>query len=112
MNNTATFQTQQAGVTRDNGFQLTNELRAAMVRALSLDSEQHRFVPFVFLDYGAGWNHAPNNTAWMAMAAIGPRFTYQVSRYASFRFTFGVPMERVGQTGQELRSQFSATATF
>lgn len=106
-----------SGVTRDNGFQLTNELRAptlgaAMVRALGLDSEQHRFVPFVFLDYGAGWNHAPNNTAWMAMATIGQGFAYQVSHYASFRFTFGVPIVRVGQTGQELRSQFSATATF
>ncbi len=106
-----------SSTTRDNGFQLTNELRAptlgaAAMRAWGLNSEQHQFVPFVFVDYGAGWNNAPNNTARMTMVTVGPGFTYQFGRYMSVRFTFGFPVRQSGQTGPELRPQFSANATF
>jgi hemolysin activation/secretion protein len=106
-----------SSTTRDNGFQLTNELRAstlgaAAMRALGLDAEQHQFVPFVFIDYGTGWNNAPNNLARMEMTTVGPGFSYQFGRYMSLRFTFGVPVRQSGQTGPELHPQFSATATF
>ena len=43
---------------------------------------------------------------------IGPGFTYQLDRLLSMRFTYGVPLQRVGFTGDTLRSQFSVTLTY
>jgi hypothetical protein len=43
---------------------------------------------------------------------IGPGLSYQLERYLTVRFTYGVPLQRVGATGDTLRSQFSATLTY
>jgi hemolysin activation/secretion protein len=106
-----------SGVTRDNGFQLINEVRAptlgaAITRAVGLDSEEHQFVPFLFIDFGVGWNRLASNGARVAMTTIGPGFSLQLSRYASLRFTVGLPVQKVGPTGPELVSQFSVSGTF
>ncbi len=106
-----------SGVTRDNGIHLINEFRAptlgaAIARAVGLDSETHPFVPFLFVDYGAGWNHRDSSGSWVAMTTIGPGFSLQLTRHASFRFTYGIPVQKVGPTGRELLSQFSVSTIF
>jgi hemolysin activation/secretion protein len=76
---------------------------------------QDQFQAFVFFDYGIGWNHiAPgaSNDSWLSEMSIGPGFTYQLDRYLAMRFTYGVPIQRVGLTGDTLRSQFSVTLTY
>jgi hemolysin activation/secretion protein len=108
------------GATRDEGFQMLHELRAPAfqpnVPALfGMRGWQDQFVPFVFFDYGIGWNHpAPgtSNDSWLSEMSIGPGFTYQLDRYLAMRFTYGVPIQRVGFTGDTLRSQFSVTLTY
>ena len=106
-----------AGATRDNGFQLINELRApaltpALPHAFGLEGENDQLVPFLFLDYGAGWNHLTHSSSWMEMTTIGPGFSYQFSRFGTIRFTYGFPLQLVGHTAPILRPQFSATFTF
>jgi hemolysin activation/secretion protein len=109
-----------AGATRDEGFQTTHELRAPSIQPniparLGAPGWQDQFVPFVFFDYGIGWNHPPpgtSNDSWLSEMTIGPGFTYQLERYLTMRFTYGVPLQRVGFTGDTLRSQFSVTLTY
>jgi hypothetical protein len=43
---------------------------------------------------------------------IGPGFTYQLDRYLAVRYTYGVPLQRIGATGDTLRSQFAVTLTY
>jgi hemolysin activation/secretion protein len=109
-----------AGATRDEGFQTTHELRAPAFHPnlpglFGAPGWQDQFVPFVFFDYGIGWNHpAPgtSNDLWLSETTIGPGVTYQLDRYLAMRFTYGVPLQRVGFTGDTLRSQFSVTLTY
>ncbi len=109
-----------AGATRDEGFQMTHELRAPAIqpnlpRLFGAEGWGDRFVPFVFFDYGIGWNHAApgtSNDLWLSEMTIGPGFTYQLDRYLAMRFTYGLPLQRVGFTGDTLRSQFSVTLTY
>ncbi len=105
-----------AGATRDNGLQLMNELRApafalGLPRALGLDDDDP-FVPFLFVDYGAGWNHLAHTSSWMELTSTGPGFSYQFSRFGAIRFTYAFPLQRVGHTAPILRPQFTATFTF
>jgi hemolysin activation/secretion protein len=109
-----------SGATRDEGFQMTHELRAPAIqpnlpRLFGGEGLGDRFVPFVFFDYGIGWNHPAPGTSddfWLSEMTVGPGFTYQLDRLLSMRFTYGVPLQRVGFTGDTLRSQFSVTLTY
>ena len=109
-----------SGATRDEGFQMIHELRAPafqpnLPQRLGIKGVGDQFVAFVFFDYGIGWNHhAPgtSNDLWLSEMAIGPGFTYQLDRYLAMRFTYGLPVQRVGFTGDTLRSQFSVTLTY
>lgn len=108
------------GATRDEGFQMTNELRSPafhpnLPARLGAAGWQDQFVAFLFYDYGIGWNHPPpgtSNDSWLSEMSIGPGFTYQLDRLLSMRFTYGVPLQRVGATGDTLRAQFAVTATY
>jgi hemolysin activation/secretion protein len=106
-----------SGVTRDNGFQLVNEFRAptlggALARTVGLDDEDHQIMPFLFIDYGRGWNRRATNGTAVAMTTIGPGLSLQLGRHTSLRATYGVPVQKMGPTGRELLSQFSAVTTF
>jgi hemolysin activation/secretion protein len=106
-----------SGVTRDNGFQLVNELRAptlgkAVARNFGLDDEDYQIMPFLFIDYGHGWNRRANNGAAVAMTTVGPGLSLQLGRHTSLRATYGIPVQKMGPTGRELLSQFSAVTTF
>jgi hemolysin activation/secretion protein len=109
-----------AGATRDEGFQTSHELRAPtfapnLPRLFGAAGWQDQFVAFVFFDYGIGWNHPPpdtSNRSWLSEMTIGPGFTYQLDRYLSARFTYGVPVQRDGATGDMLRAQFAVALTY
>ena len=109
-----------AGATRDEGFQMMHELRAPPYQPnvphfFGVEGWRDQFQAFLFFDYGIGWNHpAPgaSNDSWLSEMTIGPGFTYQLDRYLSMRFTYGVPLQRVGFTGDTLRSQFAVTLTY
>jgi len=109
-----------AGATRDEGFQMQHELRAPALapnlpHRLGVEGWQDQFLAFLFFDYGIGWNHPPpgtRNDSWLSEMTIGPGFSYQLERYLTMRFTYGVPLQRVGFTGDTLRSQFAVTLTY
>lgn len=109
-----------ASATRDEGFQTTQELRAPpyqpnLPHLLGVEGWRDQFQAFLFFDYGIGWNHPPpgtSNDSWLSEMTIGPGFAYQLDRYLSMRFTYGVPLQRVGATGDTLRSQFAVTLTY
>ncbi len=109
-----------AGATRDEGFQTMHELRAPALapnlpRLVGVDGWRDQFQAFVFFDYGIGWNHPAPGTRddlWLSEMTIGPGFTYQLERYLTMRFTYGVPLQRVGATGDTLRAQFAVTLTY
>ena len=109
-----------AGATRDEGFQMMHELRAPAIqpnlpRLFGAAGWQDQVQPFIFFDYGIGWDHpAPGSTnqSWLSEMTIGPGLSYQLDRYLTARFTYGLPLQRVGATGDTLRSQFSVTLTY
>lgn len=102
------------GVTRDNGFQLTNELRAppmspGLPALLGLGGDSDQLVPFVFVDYGSGWSHLKGSIAapQLSMASAGPGMIYQFSRYGSARLSYGLPLQHRGVQDDTLPWQFS-----
>ena len=62
----------------------------------------------------AGIHPAPGtrDDFFLSEMTIGPGFTYQFDRYLETRFTYGVPIQRVGLTGDTLRAQFAVTLTY
>ena len=110
----------EQGVTRDEGITWQNELRAPALEAgtarfLHLDPESDALVPFWFFDVGGGRNHqefpgAP--TSWVSLASTGPGVTWNVARNLSFRFTWGIPLMRVGAFIPRLAPQAALQLTF
>ncbi|HWD57328.1 MAG TPA: ShlB/FhaC/HecB family hemolysin secretion/activation protein [Stellaceae bacterium] len=110
----------EQGVTRDEGVTWQNELRlptleAGTARLLHLDPESDALVPFWFFDIGGGRNHqelpgAP--TSWVSLASTGPGVTWNVARNLSFRFTWGIPLMRVGAFIPRLGPQAALQLTF
>jgi hemolysin activation/secretion protein len=105
------------GTTRDEGFQLSNELRAPAIQTglphlMGLNRQADSLVPYLFVDYGVGRNHANTPSTWLSMTTVGLGLTYQFSRYGMIRFSYGVPVQRIGQVGDTLRSQFGAQFTY
>jgi hemolysin activation/secretion protein len=104
---------QDQAATRDNGLLIENEIRAPSIKIglpghLGLDKGED-LIPFVFLDYGAGWNHL-NGTAigsWISIASAGPGMTYQVGKIADIRFTWGIPLGHHGESAPHLGPQFA-----
>ena len=110
----------EQGVTRDEGVTWQNELRlptleAGTARLLHLDPESDALVPFWFFDIGGGRNHqelpgAP--TSWVSLASTGPGVSWNVARNLSFRFTWGIPLMRVGAFIPRLAPQAALQLTF
>ncbi len=103
----------EQGATRDNGVLLENELRlppiqTGLPKLLGAKSVDDQLVPFVFFDLGAGWNHQEFDgvASWVELSSIGPGVTWQVERYLSLRFTWGIPLQRYGTVGPLLGPQF------
>ena len=77
----------------NNGFQLTNEFRVPslgdmLTKAVGLNSEEHKFVPFVFVDYGAGWSHLASTAQNIAMTMVPttpPRKTMSIGSMSLIR---------------------------
>lgn len=110
----------EQGVTRDEGVTWQNELRlptleAGTARLLHLDPEGDALVPFWFFDIGGGRNHQElpgTPTSWVSLASTGPGITWNVSRNLSFRFTWGIPLMRVGAFIPRLAPQAALQLTF
>jgi len=110
----------EQGVTRDEGVTWQNELRlptleAGTARLLHLDPESDALVPFWFFDIGGGRNHQElpgTPTSWVSLASTGPGITWNVSRNLSFRFTWGIPLMRVGAFIPRLAPQAALQLTF
>ena len=70
-------------------------------------------VPFLFVDYGAGWNHrdVDGSSSWLMLSSIGPGVSWQIQRYLSARFTWGIPLQRQGGVGPLLGPQFGVQLT-
>jgi hemolysin activation/secretion protein len=104
---------QDQAATRDNGLLIENEIRAPSIKIglpghLGLDKGED-LIPFVFLDYGAGWNHV-NGTAvgsWISIASAGPGMTYQLGKIADIRFNWGIPLGHHGESAPRLGPQFA-----
>jgi hemolysin activation/secretion protein len=108
----------EQGATRDDGILLENELRLPPLGSmLPKDSPAvtytQQFVPFVFVDYGAGRNHRDENgvSSWLTLGSAGPGVTWQIQRNLSARFTWGIPLERRGGIGPLLGPQFGIQLT-
>ncbi len=104
---------QDQAATRDNGLLIETEIRAPAIKTelpghLGLDQGEG-LIPFVFLDYGAGWNHLNGTVtgSWISIASIGPGMTYQVGKVADIRFTWGIPLGHQGQSAARLGPQFA-----
>lgn len=109
---------EEQGATRDDGVLLENELRLPSVGSLlPKQSPAVRFtdqlVPFLFIDYAAGWNHRDINgvASWLTLSSIGPGVSWQIQRYLSARFTWGIPLQRRGGVGPFLGPQFGVQLT-
>lgn len=110
----------EQGATRDEGVTWQNELRAPALEAgtarlLHLDPASDALVPFWFFDIGGGRNHAEipgTPTSWVSLASTGPGVTWNVSRNLSFRFTWGIPLMRVGAFIPRLAPQAALQLTF
>lgn len=110
----------EQGQTRDEGFTWQNELRVpriatGLARLLHLDPDGDALVPFWFFDIGGGRNHSQEPgapTSWVTLASTGPGVTFTVSRNLNFRFTWGVPLIRVGAFVPLLGPQFAVQLTF
>jgi hemolysin activation/secretion protein len=110
----------EQGATRDEGAIWQNELRlpafeTGLAKALHLDPSTDALVPFWFFDIGGGRNHqelAGVRTSWITLAGTGPGLTWNMSRNLSFRFTWGIPLLRVGTFVPLLGPQFSLQMTF
>lgn len=110
----------EQGVTRDEGVTWQNELRAPALEAgtarlLHLDPASDALVPFWFFDIGGGRNHAElpgTPTSWVSLASTGPGVTWNVARNLSFRFTWGIPLMRVGAFIPRLAPQAALQLTF
>ncbi|HEX3883080.1 MAG TPA: ShlB/FhaC/HecB family hemolysin secretion/activation protein [Stellaceae bacterium] len=108
------------GVTRDEGATLQNELRfptlaSGIARTLHINPDGDALVPFWFADIGGGRNHAEipgTRTSWVTLSSTGPGLTWRISSYAAARFTWGIPLKRVGAVGPLLGPQFGLTVTF
>lgn len=110
---------EEQGATRDNGVLVENELRAppfqtGLPALLGAKRVPDQLVPFLFFDFGAGWNHRnfDGEASWIELSSVGPGVTWQVGRYWSSRFTWGIPLQRYGRVGPLLGPQFSVQATF
>ncbi|MDB5393801.1 MAG: peptide transporter [Rhodospirillales bacterium] len=108
---------EQSG-TRDNGILVENELRAPPIttrlpQLLGLALLNDQLAPFIFLDYGAGWNHrdGPLVGSWLSLGSIGPGMTYQMGHAVYVRFTWGFPILRQGQDLPRLGPQFAVQFT-
>lgn len=108
----------EQGATRDNGVLLENELRLPPVGSLVKHNPRlarltDGLVPFLFVDYGAGWNHDDlgGASSWLALSSIGPGVSWQIGRYVSLRFTYGIPLQRQGAVGPLLGPQFGVQIT-
>jgi len=110
----------EQGITRDEGATWQNELRlpafeTGVAKALHLDPNTDALVPFWFFDIGGGRNHhelAGTPTSWVTLASTCPGVTWNASRNLSFRFTWGIPLMRVGTFVPLLGPQFSLQLTF
>ena len=72
----------EQGATRDNGVLIENELRlppihTGLPQLFGAKSVNDQLVPFVFFDYGAGWNRKefPGPNSWLQLSSIGPGVT-------------------------------------
>ncbi len=108
----------EQGAIRDNGVLLENELRLPSIGSLwpkgtSAVRFTDQLTPFVFIDYGVGWNHRDTTAAssWLALGSVGPGLTWQIQRYLSARFTWGIPLTRHGDVGPLLAPQFGLQLT-
>ena len=82
---------------------------------LRLDPPDDTVVPFWFVDAGIGGNHqdfAGARHSWVELISTGPGLRWDVSRHATFRLTWGVPLVRVGAVGPLLGPQFGVQTTF
>lgn len=108
----------EQGTTRDEGAIWQNEVRAPdMSTGIGqwLGLSRDVLTPFVFLDLGFGGNHneiAGTPATWVELVSTGPGVTWRFSRYASLRFTWGIPLLREGQVGPLLGPQFGMQAVF
>jgi len=109
----------EQGATRDQGVTWQNELRAPTIvtgiaKFLQLNPDSDALVPFWFFDIGGGRNHSqqPGTPGWVTLAGTGPGLTLNVSRNLSLRFTYGVPLIRIGQFVPLLGPQFALQLTF
>ncbi len=110
----------QEGALRDEGALMQNELRAPAFKTglpdlLHHNEEPEGVVPFAFLDAGAGRNHLivrGQPRSGVELVSIGPGITWQFSRSASFRFTWGFPLVRTGEVGSLLGPQFALLMNF
>ena len=110
---------EEQGATRDNGVLVENELRLPPIRTglparLGVKGVTDQLVPFLFLDFGAGWNHQDfdGEASWIELSSVGPGASWQIGRYLSSRLTWGIPLQRYGQVGPLLGPQFAVQATF
>lgn len=107
----------EQGTLRDQGVVWRNELRtpAAPVRIPWGKPGESTLSAQWFLDGGVGRNRddpAGARSSWVAMASTGPGVDLQVTRHASLRFSFGMPLVRTGSTGRPLQGQFGLYASF
>jgi hemolysin activation/secretion protein len=110
---------EEQGATRDNGVLVENELRLPPIHTglpamLGAKGVTDQLVPFLFLDFGAGWNHQEfdGEASWIELSSVGPGVRWQISRYLTSRFVWGIPLQRYGQAGPLLGPQFAVQATF
>jgi hemolysin activation/secretion protein len=110
---------EEQAVTRDDGVLLENELRLRPIETrlpelVGLKGLGDRLTPFVFVDYGWGWNQRPiaGVTPSVRLASIGPGLNWQAGRYVSVRFSYGFPIERHGERAPELGPQFGVQLSY
>jgi hemolysin activation/secretion protein len=107
----------EQGALRDEGVIWRSEVRtkpATLSLPFSKPTES-TLSAYWFLDAAAGRNRgdlAGSNGSWTAMGSTGPGVDMQLTKHASLRFNFGIPLYRRGSTGSPLQVQLGLQTVF
>jgi hemolysin activation/secretion protein len=110
---------EEQAATRDQGVLLESELRLKPIstnlsRLVGFDGLGDQLTPFVFTDYGWGWNRRPiaGLTSSVKLAGLGPGFTWQAGPNLSVRFSYGFPIVGRDEAAPKLGPQFGVQLSY